>query len=608
MNGASLQIDDEEHEVANEPSDREHLHAEEVGRGDPAAMSPQERAPRERLAAAGSRLDTVFPQDALDRGAPNIEAEVAQRPAQARVAPRWALARHLQQLLRHVGRCRRSPRRAARLRAVVLRRDQPAVPTQDRLRRCERRELGERSPAQHLSLLRQKLALRVCEAQAPRAEASAEHLVLGLQICDGQLLPLTDPTGDQKDEELERGGELRRSHGRARYSPIGPAPGGPASANAPNLTRPSFGTGRDQQVRDLGAMLHEQRGAHALIGSSPPMRALRGLVSRAASSRATVLVTGETGTGKECVARALHAESPRRAGPFVAVNCSAMPGQLVESLLFGHERGAFTGAEHRRIGAFEQASGGTLLLDEIGDMAPDLQAKLLRVLEDHAVQRVGSGRPVAIDVRVVAATNADLQRRIEDGRFRADLYFRLNVVSLRLPPLSERREDIPELLAHFLGRTDRKIRLTEDGVDWLTRRAWPGNVREIRNAVERLATLVEGEVATRAAIEELLTVVGEPDRARRQMRAAEELLSVLLDEGDSKLQQIERIVLRQAVKRADGNKSQAARDLNIPRSSLERKLGRLGRSSAADDDDSPGSDESSQGHAPNHGSPFTSMD
>jgi hypothetical protein len=216
VSASSLEVDDEEDEVANEPADRQHLNAEEVGPRDRAPMSPQERAPRKRLAPARGRLDPVVSQDALDRRASHVEAEVVQRPAQAGVAPRGALAGHRQQLLRHVARGRGSPRRAPRLRAIVLRRDQSAVPAQNRLGRCERRQLGQQGPAEPVPLLGQEPALGVREPQAPRAEAFAEHPVLSLQVRDGLLLPPMDPTGHQKDQTLEWGGRLRRSHGRAR--------------------------------------------------------------------------------------------------------------------------------------------------------------------------------------------------------------------------------------------------------------------------------------------------------------------------------------------------------------------------------------------------------
>ena len=235
VNATSFQIDDEKHEVADKPADRQHLNAEEVSRCDRAPMSPQERAPRKRLAPARGRLDSVLSQDALDRGASHVETEVVQRSAQACVAPRGALPGHRQQLLRYVARRRWSPRRGPRLRAIVLRRDHPTVPTQNRLGRCERRQLGQHGPAEPVTLLGHQPAFGVREPQAPRAEAFAEHPVLGLQVRDGQLLPPMDPTGHQKDQKLEWGGRLRRSHGRARQSPVATAPEGAAIAKAPRF-------------------------------------------------------------------------------------------------------------------------------------------------------------------------------------------------------------------------------------------------------------------------------------------------------------------------------------------------------------------------------------
>jgi two-component system response regulator HydG len=242
-----------------------------------------------------------------------------------------------------------------------------------------------------------------------------------------------------------------------------------------------------------------------LLGKSPAMHAVFALIRQAAPGDASVLIIGESGTGKELAARALHFNSPRAERPFVPVNCAAVPAGLLESELFGHLKGAFTGAVGSRRGLFREAEGGTLFLDEIGDMAPELQAKLLRVIEDRAVRPVGSDEAVPVDLRLVAATNKDVVTRIQDGRFREDLYYRLAVIPIHLPPLRERREDIPLLAEHFLRRAvataGKEIRgFAPEAMAALLRHPWPGNVRELENAVERAVTLTAGEQVTREAL------------------------------------------------------------------------------------------------------------
>jgi transcriptional regulator with GAF, ATPase, and Fis domain len=234
-----------------------------------------------------------------------------------------------------------------------------------------------------------------------------------------------------------------------------------------------------------------------LIGTSPSLDAVRRAVSQVASTDATVLILGETGTGKELIARSIHVQSSRRIFNFVPVSCAAFTSSLITSELFGHEAGAFTGAIKRRIGRFEQAAGGTLFLDEIGEMPPDAQAMFLRVLQERIIERVGSGEAVPVDVRVVAATNRDLSAEVAAGRFRADLYYRLNVFPISLPPLRERRTDIPELATHFLriaaakhGRTVKSIRA--DTLASLSAHDWPGNIRELQNVIERAVIVSSG--------------------------------------------------------------------------------------------------------------------
>ena len=258
---------------------------------------------------------------------------------------------------------------------------------------------------------------------------------------------------------------------------------------------------QQETTRLQKALAREPRGRHTIenvIGDSPPMQQVFNEVHQAAPSRATVLLRGESGTGKEAVARAVHYLSPRKDGPFIKVNCAALTESLLESELFGHEKGAFTGAIGERKGRFEMAHGGTLFLDEIGDISSAFQAKLLRVLQEREFERVGGNRPVKVDVRLICATNRDLEKMVQRGEYRADLYYRINVVSIFLPPLRERRADIPLLVAHFIDRFNkenrRQLRVTPEAMKVLSACYWPGNVRELENCIERTATMVQGDV------------------------------------------------------------------------------------------------------------------
>ena len=248
------------------------------------------------------------------------------------------------------------------------------------------------------------------------------------------------------------------------------------------------------------ALKREPRGRYALdnvIGESKPMQQVFVEVHQSAPSRATVLLRGESGTGKEAIARAIHYLSPRKDAPFVKVNCAALTETLLESELFGHEKGAFTGASGERKGRFELAHGGTLFLDEIGDISPGFQAKLLRVLQEREFERVGGSKPVKVDVRLICATNRDLEKMVQRGEYRADLYYRINVVSIFLPPLRERRADIPPLVAHFIDRYNkenrRQLKVSPEAMEVLSSCYWPGNVRELENCIERTATMVQGD-------------------------------------------------------------------------------------------------------------------
>ena len=328
-------------------------------------------------------------------------------------------------------------------------------------------------------------------------------------------------------------------------------------------------------------------GLGAIVGTSRAMENVRHLVRRVADANATVLVQGETGTGKELVARALHEASARRAEPFVAVNCSALPGTLIESLIFGHERGAFTGAERRTRGQLEVVGAGTILLDEIAEMSTELQAKLLRVLEDRRFRPLGAEAELPMRARVVASTHVDQQQRIAQGRFREDLYYRLNVVTITVPPLVERVEDLPELVLAFSADLPRRLRFTESAVEWLAHRPWPGNVRELRNVIERLSLLAEETTIDVPVLEALVGLAGNLGARHEIDRIARSLLA-LPDRLGSKLDMIERAVLHHAIESCGGNKSAAARMIGVDRKALERRWERLS-------DSAPDSDPSSSG-------------
>ncbi|WP_022660091.1 sigma 54-interacting transcriptional regulator [Desulfovibrio desulfuricans] len=304
-----------------------------------------------------------------------------------------------------------------------------------------------------------------------------------------------------------------------------------------------------------------------IIGTSPSMRKLMEMLAMIAPSGATVLINGESGTGKEMIAKAVHANSQSKKGPFVAVNCAALSETLLESELFGHEKGAFTGAERRREGLFAQANKGTIFLDEIGEISPLMQVKLLRVIQEREFQRVGGEQVVKVDVRIVAATNKDLKAEVEAGRFRQDLYFRLNVVTLDIPPLRQRVEDVPLLAMHFLehfaGKNNKTVKgFTPTAMDKLLKYPWPGNVRELENAVERSVVLLVGEYIGERELPP--SIVGDPS-----VNDGKESYGALV--GLS-LEEAEKIVIMKTVEACEGNKSEAARRLGITRKTLQTKL------------------------------------
>ncbi len=331
----------------------------------------------------------------------------------------------------------------------------------------------------------------------------------------------------------------------------------------------------NRALRQLAAGSAASRG---LVGTSPAMRELRQVIDHLAASDATVLVRGESGSGKEVVARAIHDASSRSRSAFVAVNCSALPATLLESELFGHVRGAFTGATVSRRGLFVEADGGTLFLDEIGDMPLELQARLLRVLQDGTVRPVGSDRSKATNVRVIAATHQDLEARIREGQFRNDLFYRLNVVRVRVPALRERREDIPLLAEHFLQRARARgavaQRFSAGAMGLLRDHAWPGNVRELENFVERVAVFCRADSVEAALVTEQLA----PAPASNPLSAA-------LDQGWS-LKQLEAEYIRAVVQACGGNKTRAAEILGIDVSTIHR---RERAKDAAPDPPTPGS-------------------
>ena len=344
-------------------------------------------------------------------------------------------------------------------------------------------------------------------------------------------------------------------------------------------------------TRDLERLRGQLQQRHELvIGRTPAMQDVYKVIGRVAPTDATVLVQGETGTGKELVAKTLHYHSARN-GPFVALNCSAIPNELLESELFGYERGAFTGALERRIGKFEAAAGGTLFLDEIADMPLALQAKLLRVLQEREFTRVGGREAIRADVRIIAASNQDLEGAVRSGRFREDLFFRLNVVRIRVPPLRDRRGDIPELIEFFIDKVNRElgtalVGVSDDARELLVRHSWPGNVRELENAILRAAVLARGG---RMLVRDDFDLAGQPQQGPSDILPLEEAVRRRLAEllaadagalpGDLHallLAAVERPLIEVVLERAGGNQVKAADMLGINRNTLRKKITELG--------------------------------
>jgi two-component system response regulator HydG len=340
------------------------------------------------------------------------------------------------------------------------------------------------------------------------------------------------------------------------------------------IERASEHAGLKAENRALKEHLRSDYDIANIIGRSQPMKKLMDMMSMVAPSEATVLITGESGTGKELIARSLHFNSPRKEKPLVVVNCASITETLLESELFGHEKGAFTGADKRREGRFMQANHGTIFLDEIGETSPTMQAKLLRVLQEKEVQRVGSGETIKVDVRIVAATNRNLEADVANGRFREDLFYRLNVMNLNVPPLKERQEDIPLFAQHFLKKFADKNRKTVKGfvplaVDMLLNYDWPGNVRELENAIERAVILLTGEYITEKQLPLNITKKY-PDLSTSPIAAAPVM------DGTRSMEEIEKEAILATLKASGGNKSETARRLGITRKTLHNKLKNYG--------------------------------
>ena len=324
------------------------------------------------------------------------------------------------------------------------------------------------------------------------------------------------------------------------------------------------------EVKQLHERLDEKFSFDGIIGNSPKLQEVIDRVKLVAPSRATILIEGESGTGKELVAQALHQASPRARGPFIAVHCAALSENLLESEIFGHEKGSFTGATERRIGRFEAADGGTLFLDEIGEISPSTQVKLLRFLETKSIERVGGSKPIELDVRLVAATNRNLEQLVKEGKFREDLFFRLNVVRILLPPLRDRAEDIPLLLAHYL-----KVFSDENGLPLLTLEAgalqtlqaypWPGNIRELRNFADNAVVLHKGGSLTEYDLDPKYRAAPAPAGSPPGTPPAPAVNPLSVEENERRL-------LREALIKARGNRTKAAEFMGLSRRTLHRKL------------------------------------
>ncbi len=324
----------------------------------------------------------------------------------------------------------------------------------------------------------------------------------------------------------------------------------------------------ERENRELRSVVTDRYRFENIIAASEKMTSMLEVAGRVAVSDASVLITGESGTGKELLAKGIHYNSSRADGPFVAVNCAAIPENLIESELFGHVKGAFTGAVRDREGKFEIATGGTLFLDEIGDLRRDLQGKILRALQERHVDPVGGRNPVPVDVRIIAATNKDIERAVREGSFREDLYYRLSVITLHIPPLRERREDIPLLTDHFLKKFNpgAEVRLAPEALSVLLSYGWAGNVRELENVIQRASVLKRGGMITSAEL---------PDKLKKEKMSVENIILNLPEEGIS-LEDLEKNLIVKALEKHKGNQTRAAEYLGITRPTLIYRLEKYG--------------------------------
>jgi len=341
------------------------------------------------------------------------------------------------------------------------------------------------------------------------------------------------------------------------------------------------------ELRPLTEKIPALLGFDEIVGAAPEFRAALAIAAKAARARVPVLLEGESGVGKEVVAEAVHAASPRGKKPMVAINCGAIPANLVESELFGHEKGAFTGAFERKMGKFVEADGGTIFLDEIGEMPLDAQVKLLRVLQSGEIQAIGARHTREVDVRIIAATNKRLAEEVEAGRFREDLFYRLNVVQVTIPPLRERIGDVPALARHLLARIAeqpglRPLGITDDALALLARYDWPGNVRQLQNALFRAAVLCESDALTRADFPQIAALGAQRIAGPTSQMATSGGVTLFKPDGNLRLlEDIEADVIRLAIGHYRGRMTEVARRLGIGRSTLYRKLGELGIDNAA---------------------------
>ncbi len=398
---------------------------------------------------------------------------------------------------------------------------------------------------------------------------------------------LTDPTVSRRHAEIRRGrdGVVLKDLGSMNGTFVGQVQAREVFLGADTLfrvgrTELSFTTA--DEVIDVEPS--EAQSFERLIGRSMPMREVFGILERVAPTDLTVLISGETGTGKELASRAVHTRSSRRERPFVVFDCGAAPEALIESELFGHNRGAFTGAIEARPGVFEQANGGTIFLDEIGELPLELQPKLLRVLEQREVRRVGANKTMAIDVRVVAATNRDLRTEVEEGRFREDLYYRLAVVEMTMPPLRERAEDVPVLAQHLLKRSPHNANvsaISADVLDLFERYRWPGNVRELSNVIERALPFCDGSVIDLPALPEAMKAASSRHTppgadASRPPESTPPAAMSFKDAKDKLITAFERQYLIDLLDRFDGNVSKAARSADMDRKTITRLMRKHG--------------------------------